>query len=383
MKKVIRITTVPLSLKVLLKGQLKFISNHYEVVAIASPEPLLNKVATEENVRTIGVKLTRRITPVKDLLSIAKLYFLLKKEKPFIVHTHTPKAGLTGMIAAKLAGVPHRLHTIAGMPLLESNGVKRKILIAVEWITYKFATKIYPNSFVICDIITNDLKLCHKCKVKVIGNGSSNGINVHHFSPMSRDCARSLQGDLSLNDSDFVFCFIGRVVNDKGINELIEAFKRFNNNYRNAKLLLVGPFESSLDPISTDSTELIKSSKSIIHTGFVDDVRPYLALSEVFVFPSYREGFPNVVMQAGAMGLPSIVTDINGCNEIIDDGINGLVIPPKDSDSLYNAMVDLYQNKEKRNKMASVAREMIATRYDQQLVWNALLEEYKSLEKNV
>ena len=383
MKKIVRITTVPISLKVLLKGQLKFMSNHYEVVAIASPEPLLNKVATDENVRTIGVELTRKITPIKDLRSIVKLYLYLKKEKPFIVHTHTPKAGLAGMIAAKLAGVPHRLHTVAGMPLLETNGVKRKVLIAVEWITYKFATKIYPNSFVLCNIITSDLKLCHKNKVKVISNGSSNGINIHHFSPISRDSVRSLQRNLCLNDTNFVFCFIGRVVKDKGINELIEAFKKLDNIYTNTKLLLVGPFESNLDPISSDSTELIKSSKNIIHTGFVDDVRPYLGLSDVFVFPSYREGFPNVVMQAGAMGLPSIVTDINGCNEIIEDGINGLVIPPKDSDSLYNAMVDLYQNKEKRNKMASVAREMIVTRYDQQLVWNALLKEYQSLEKNV
>lgn len=383
MKKIVRITTVPISLKVLLKGQLNFMSDHYEVVAIASPEPLLDKVTTDEDVRTIGVELTRKITPVKDLLSIVKLYLHLIKEKPFIVHSHTPKAGLVGMIAAKLAGVPHRLHTVAGMPLLEANGVKRKVLIAVEWITYKFATKIYPNSFVLCDIITNDLKLCHKKKVSVIGNGSSNGINVHHFSPISRDSVRYLQRDLILNDTDFVFCYVGRVVKDKGINELIEAFNKFINIDSNAKLLLVGPFESSLDPISADTTEFIKSSKNIIHTGFVDDVRPYLGISDVFVFPSYREGFPNVVMQAGAMGLPSIVTDINGCNEIITKNVNGIIIPPKDSDSLYNAMVDIYQNKDKRNKMVSVAREMIATRYDQQLVWNALLKEYQSLENNV
>lgn len=383
MKKIVRITTIPISLKVLLKGQLKFMSNQYEVIAIASPDSLLDQVASEEHVRTIGIELTRKITPFKDLLSILKLYFILKKEKPFIVHTHTPKAGLVGMIAAKLAGVPHRLHTVAGMPLLEAKGIKRKILIAVEWITYKFTTRVYPNSFILSNIITKDLKICKKNKVKVIGNGSSNGINLHHFSPINKDNTQLLQRDLCLNDSDFVFCFIGRIVKDKGINELVEVFKKIVNIHMNVKLILVGPFENNLDPICTDTIEFIKSCKSIIHTGFVDDVRPYLAISDVFVFPSYREGFPNVVMQAGAMGVPSIVTDINGCNEIITNNLNGIIISPKDSNSLYNAMIELYQNNMKRNNMASVARKMISTRYDQQFVWNALLKEYQSLEKNV
>lgn len=383
MMKIIRITTVPISLKVLLKGQLKYISNHYDIIAISSPSPVLEEVAYNEGVKTIGVDLTRKITPLKDILSIIKLFLILKREKPLIVHTHTPKAGLTGMIAAYMAGVPHRLHTVAGMPLLEARGIKRKILIAVDWLTYRCTTKIYPNSFVLSHIITKELKLCSKNKVKVIGNGSSNGINIDYFSPKRIENCYSLKKQFNIKEQNFIFCFVGRVVKDKGINELITAFKQFIDVYCNSKLLLIGPFEDSLDPISNESKHFLKTNENVIHTGFVEDVRPYLAISDVFVFPSYREGFPNVVMQAGAMGLPSIVTNINGCNEIIEDGINGIIVPPKDSESLYNAMVELYLNKDKREKMAHIAREMISSRYDQQLVWDAILKEYKSLENDV
>lgn len=382
-KKIVRITTIPLSLKVLLKGQLRYMSNYYEIVAISSPEPILEKVASEEEVRTKAVLLTRKITPIKDFVSIIKLYLILRKEKPFIVHTHTPKAGLVGMIAARLAGIKHRLHTVAGMPLLESSGVRRKILLLVEWFTYRFATRIYPNSYVLSDIITSELRLCKKDKVKIIGNGSSNGIDTEYFKPLNKRELDSFKLNLNISNNDFVFSFVGRVVKDKGINELVDAFYKLNSIHSNTKLLLVGPYENGLDPINKNTKIRIDSCESIVHTGFIEDIRPYLAISDLFVFPSYREGFPNVVMQAGSMGIPSIVTNINGCNEIIENGINGLIIPSKDSDSLYKAMLELYQNNEKRNKMASVTREMIATKYEQQLVWNSLLKEYQSLEKYV
>jgi glycosyltransferase involved in cell wall biosynthesis len=192
-----------------------------------------------------------------------------------------------------------------------------------------------------------------------------------------------LKEKLYIPSDDIVFCFIGRLVKDKGINELIQAFVELNKQHPSTKLLLVGPFERELDPLLPATEEEIQNNPNIISVGFQSDVRPYLAISDVFVFPSYREGFPNVVMQAGAMELPCIVTDINGCNEIITDGVNGLIIPSKDKKVLKEKMELLLIDNDLRMQLKSVAREMITSRYEQELVWEALLKEYKSLEREL
>ena len=378
--KLIRITTVPISLEKLLTGQLQFMSTYFEVIAVSSEPENLQKVGQKQGVATFALEMSRKITPIADAKAVYKLYKFLKNTKPSIVHTHTPKAGIVGMLAALLAGVPHRLHTVAGMPLLETTGLKRKVLDFVEKLTYSCATKVYPNSFGLKDIILQN-KLCSLSKLKVLANGSSNGINTSYFSPndYSFEENLALREQLKINATDFVFIFIGRLVKDKGINEMVKAFEILATNYSNAKLLLVGNYEDDLDPLFPETMDSINSNKAIISTGYQPDVRPYLACADALVFPSYREGFPNVVMQAGAMGLPSIVSNINGCNEIIVEGENGTIIPVKNSEKLLEKMLLFLENPSYFSTLKANARPMIVSRYEQNVVWKAILEEYNSL----
>ena len=376
--KLIRITTVPLSLKVLLRRQLHFMSSHFNVLAVSSPGQMLNEVGAQEGVKTAAVEMTRAITPVKDLKALWQLYRVLKREKPAIVHTHTPKAGLLGMLAAKMAGVPIRLHTVAGLPLMETTGNKRKVLEGVEKLTYNCATQVYPNSQNLAQFILQN-KFCSSSKIKVLGNGSSNGIDTEFFqsSPAIEEAANGLKKQHQITDENFVFLFIGRLVKDKGIEELVQAFIELKRKKRGIKLLLVGPYEPELDPLSAEVEKTINEDKDIICAGFQQDVRPFLQISQALVFPSYREGFPNVPMQAGCFHLPSIVTNINGCNEILKHGENGLIIPVKNKAALGAAMEQLLIDEVAYNKMKQNARKMIVERYDQQHFWSLLLTEYQ------
>nr|WP_262908434.1 glycosyltransferase family 4 protein [Chryseobacterium sp. R2A-55] len=376
----------------MLGEQLRFINQYYEITAVSADELELKRVAEKYGVKNFHVEMTRKITPFKDLAAIWKLYRFLRREKPEMIHTHTPKAGLVGLTAGFLAQVPVRMHTVAGLPLLETTGYTRKLLNLVEWFTYRLATKVYPNSFGLKDIIIKE-KLGHPKKLKVIGNGSSNGINIHYFDEVqiSQAAKRSLQSKLGISEQDFVFIFVGRLVKDKGINELVKAFWALGQIKTTAaegemqkkwttspKLLLVGPFEEDLDPLLPETMEEIRSNANIICVGFQEDVRPYFAVSDALVFPSYREGFPNVVLQAGAMDLPSIVTDINGCNEIIEGGKNGIIIPVKDSAALQQAMENMVCDTNLYHTMKENGRPMIESRYRQEVVWKALLEEYRA-----
>lgn len=386
-KKLIRVTTVPSSLIGLLSGQLTFMKHYYEIIGITSPneDDFLKKFTNAEEIEIIPVEMTRKITPLKDFLALIRLYKIFRKEQPFIVHSHTPKAGTLSMLAAKLAGVPHRLHTIAGLPLLEAKGLKRVLLNQVEKITYACATKIYPNSFGLKDIILEE-KFTNANKIKVIGNGSSNGIDTSFFDSdlISLQEKNALKQHLGLTNKDFVFVFIGRLVTDKGINELIKAFVEINKQHPHTKLLLVGDYETVLDPISTYSMETIKTHKNIVPVGWQDDVRPYFAISHALVFPSYREGFPNVVLQAGAMKLPCIVSNINGCNEIISDNVNGFIIPVKNTESLIIHMERLYaMNPEDLHIMGKKSREMIISKFERKFVWDCLLNEYQQIENKL
>lgn len=388
MKKLIRITTVPLSLKVLLKGQLRFMaSNGFDVKGVSSEGEELREVHENEGIAVEAITMSRKITPFQDLKSLWEMWNFLRKEKPQIVHTHTPKAGIIGMLAARLAGVPHRLHTVAGLPLMEATGTKRKILNFVEKLTYSSATRVYPNSKGLYDFILQN-NFTQSNKLKIIANGSSNGIDTTFFSPdqVTEIEKVTLREKLNIQPDDFVFVFVGRIVSDKGINELIKAFSELQtveNKPTGIKLLLVGGLENDLDPLNPETLAEINQNKDIISVGFQQDVRSFFAIADALVFPSYREGFPNVVMQAGAMGLPSIVSDINGCNEIIIEGENGLIIPSKNVEKLKEKMLTLAKDKNLYTKLKGNSRRMIENRYEQSVVWNALLEEYEGLLQSV
>lgn len=380
MKKIIRIATVAGSLGTLLKGQLRFMNDYYEIIGVAGESDNLTKVGEAEGIRTIPVEMTRTITPIRDLKGLWQLYKIFKREKPFIVHTHTPKAGTLGMFAARLAGVPHRLHTIAGLPLLETIGLKRKLLNTVEKLTYACATLVLPNSFALKDIVIEE-KFCSREKLRVIGNGSSNGIDTEHYNRkmVSKEIISHLKQQLNIKVTDTVFLFVGRIVKDKGICELVEAFGGISESKSNVKLILVGFREQQLDPIDAKTEFLIKNNVNIHEIGNVDDIRPYVAMSHVLTLPSYREGFPNVVLQASSMETPCIVTDINGCNEIISNNFNGLIIPVKDSAALKEAMLLLYNNPGKIKELAINTRPNIIKKYKRELVWNELLYLYNNL----
>ena len=396
MAKLFRITTVPISVEKLLGNQLTFMNQHYEVTAISSDKEYLDRVGTDLGIRTHAIGMTRQITPFHDLKSLWQMYRYIKKETPEIVHTHTPKAGLIGMLAARLAGVKIRLHTVAGLPLMEAEGLKRKVLNAVEKLTYACATKVYPNSQGLYDFIIKE-KLVKAEKLKVIGNGSTNGIDTSYFDPAlySHKSKQDLRKNLAIRENDFVFVFVGRLVKDKGINELVSAFRSLQppnppasksshpitlepSPLRTLKLLLVGPFEQELDPLSDEVLQEIETNPDIYCVGYQSDVRTYFSIADALVFPSYREGFPNVVMQAGAMGLPSIVSDINGCNEIIVNKENGLIISVKNEIAIQSAMKQLSLDNQMYKRMKNNSRTMIKQRYEQKVIWELILKEYKS-----
>ncbi|WP_282070210.1 glycosyltransferase family 4 protein [Olleya namhaensis] len=381
--KIIRMTTVAGSLRKLLGSQLVFMKSHYNILLSANNKnEELSKLGKQLDLETRAIPLTREITPIKDLISLFITVKLFLKEKPFIVHTHTPKAGIIGMLAAKIAFVPNRLHTVAGLPLVVATGKKRKVLNFVERLTYSCATKVYPNSLGLKEIIIKEKLIKSPDKLKVLGYGSSNGIDTDYFSKnqISETVINEVKKEISFSEKDFLFIFIGRIVKDKGINELAEAFQNLQKDNKNIKLILLGRYEDQLNPISEISKKIINTNSRIIHLGFKEDVRPYLAVSHVMVFPSYREGFPNVVMQACAMEVPSIVTNINGCNELIENQESGLIIPVKDSKNLYESMKTMISNKENLNSYGIKGRNEVISKFKQEFVWEELLKEYKACE---
>ena len=380
MEKLIRITTVPISIEKLLENQPKYFSKFFDITIISSDKSELEKLGIKQGVKTFCLPLTRKITPFKDIIAIFKLYIFLKREKPKIVHSHTPKAGFVGMTASFFAGVPIRMHTVAGLPLMERKFIKKKVLIFIEKLTYLFATNVYSNSKKLMEFILSK-KFCSKRKIKTLANGSSNGIDTKYFSDnISLISKNKLLDTLKILKNDFVFCYVGRVVKDKGINELVSAFNELNLKNKNCKLIIVGKIENEINPVSKSTMGIIKKNKNILLTGFKNDVRPYLSIGNCFVFPSYREGFPNVLMQAGAMDLPCIATNINGCNEIIQDNINGFLIPPKNIDALVKAMQKI-MDKKLIIKLSKNCRIMVKEKYDQKYFWKKLLIEYNNLIK--
>ena len=371
-KKVLRIATVPISLNLLLQGQLRMLNEDYEMVAVSSPGKDLEEVGAREGVRTVGIRMERRISPIQDLKSLFALIKLIRKEKPWMVHTMTPKAGLLGMLAARICGVPVRLHLFTGLVFPTSTGLKRRLLMATDKLTCACATFINPEG----EGVKRDLErfgITHK-ELHIVGNGNINGIDMAYFD-RTEEVMKKAE---SIREKDCItFCFVGRIVGDKGMNELAEAFARLEKEFPSCRLLLVGDFEEKLDPVLPETKRMFLENSRVTFAGWQQDIRPYLAASDIFVFPSYREGFPNVVLQAGAMGLPSIVTDINGSSEIIRDGVNGVIIPPRDTEALWKAMRDMLTDEAARRKMAANARNLIGSRYDRTFLWQELKKHIK------
>lgn len=367
---------MPESVRTFCKGLLRELREKegYEVVVVSSPGEALGEIAAEEGVRTVAVPMERHISPLKDLRSLFRLICVFRQEKPTMVHSITPKAGLLCMIAAWVCRVPVRLHTFTGLVFPTATGLTQKILILTDRMTCACATHIVPEG----EGVKNDLiryRITGK-PLRVLGHGNIKGIDLTHF---DRTPDVMVVADKLRKPGIFTFIFIGRLVGDKGINELLAAFGNLHAQYPHTRLILVGQHESRLDPLLPETIAEIENNPAVEAVGRQNDVRPWLAASDAFVFPSYREGFPNVVIEAGAMGLPSIVTDINGSREIITDGRNGVIIPPRQTDILRRAMEIFITDRGMVKRLSSEARDVVASRYEQSYVRQCLKDYYNEI----
>ena len=377
MAKIIRTATVAITLNDLLKGQLAFLNQSHELIAVSGEDHHLQAVRDREGVRTISVPMQRAISPIKDLISLVQLYRVFKNEKPAIVHSVSPKAGLLSMTAAYFAGVPIRMHMFTGLIFPTKKGLSHFLLLQMDRLLCLFASHVYPEG----QGVRSDLyrfKVTRK-HLSIIANGNITGVDTNFFTIPTQTEKDSIRNSLKINPADYVFLFVGRLVGDKGINELISAFTVVSMQYENAKLLIVGYLESTLDPLKTETILAIETNEKIIFVGFQADVKPYYAAADCLVLPSYREGFPNVLLQGGAMGLTSIVTDVNGSNEIIKEEITGKIVPVKNVKALNQAMQACIEQGKTTAEVQNQIRDHICSHYNQDLVWKAMNNEYNKL----
>lgn len=371
-KKIIRTATVPLSLDLFCRGLLRDLSSRYEIIALSSPQPELESIRKREKVRTISVPMARKIAPFSDLKSLFELIRVFRKERPDMVHSITPKAGLLSMMAAKWTRVPVRIHTFTGLIFPYEKGWKRRLLMTTDRLTASCATHVIPEGVGIRDDLIR-FRITRK-PLRVLGNGNVRGIDLSHYvrtEKLSRRAA-DLRNIYDIPDDGFAFVFVGRLDRDKGIDELVQAFRMLEKDYPNVHLFLVGAEEPEGKSILDETKEIIAQDDHIhLSDGWQADVRPWYAAADALVHPSRREGFPNVVIEAGAMGLASIVTDINGSREIVKDGQNGTIVPAQDPEAMYAAMKDFLEHPEKVQEMAAAARDL-SKRYEQKYVRQCL-----------
>ncbi len=374
-RKLIRVTTIAASLRSLLPGQLRYLSARFEVVAVADGPEVLSQVREREGVRTVCVPMRRTIAPLHDLASLFRLIRLFRRERPDIVHANTPKGSLLAMLAAFFCRVPARVYTVTGLRFETASGLFRRLLIAMERLTCLCATRVVPEGEGVRLTLLRE-QITRK-PLRVIHNGNINGVDLAWYDRSSD--VEALIDSFGLRSPAFTFSFVGRLVPDKGVVELIDAFVRLSDLFPGSlRLLLVGPADPA-DPLPRDTAARIAARSDIVAPGYCPDVRPFMAASAVLLLPSYREGFPNAPMQAGALGVPVIVSDVSGCNEIVTHGCNGLIVPPRDAESLFRAMRLLYEDSSLRSRLASQARPMIASRYDREQLWSAISRFYDSL----
>lgn len=369
--KIIRSVTVSQSLGFCREVMIKMRAMGYDMVAVTSPGPELDELRDKDGFHCVAVPMERHISVLNDLKSLIRMIGVFRKEKPQVVHSMTPKAGMICMVAAWLTRVPVRIHTFTGLVWPTATGLKRKILMMTDWLTCACATHVIPEG----QGVLNDLKNggITKKPMKVLGYGNVKGVDMERFSPARFKATK--------NPDVFTFVFVGRIVGDKGINELVEAFVKLHDKHKNTRLVLVGKYEHELDPVSGKTRKLIDTNDGIDACGpkYGDDLLQMYVNADCFVMPSYREGFPNTVLEAGAMGLPSIVTDINGSREIIENEKNGLIVPSKNANALYDSMERMLTDDKARIIMRSNARQIIESRFEKNFVQKCQIEFYERI----
>ena len=358
-----------------LREQTLHFSRWYDVVCVSSPGPEHASMRAE-GICTHEIPIARPIRPWQDVRSLWALWRYFRRERPDIVHSLTPKAGLLGMAAAWLARVPVRVHTFTGLLFPYKRGVLRRILLATDRLTCFFATHLNPEGQGVRHQL-QQARITAK-ELTVIGHGNIHGVNVEAYRPRGeRGAARA---GLGIAPGAFVLAFTGRLVGDKGVNELVAAFCALAGAHPELELLLIGHEEPELDPLLPETQRLLRDHPRIHFIGYRRDVPTLLEAADAFVFPSYREGFPNALLEAMAMQLPCIATDICGCQEIITSGENGILIPARDAAAVEKAMAQLLaMPSAEREKMGAAARRHIETRYSFRYVSEQLHQYYETI----
>ncbi len=370
-----------MALGYLLPGQMKFMAdNGFDVLMISADGKELPEIIEREQCSHVIVPMTRKITPLQDLRCLIKLIRIFRKEKPDIVHTHTPKAGLLGMLAAKICCVKARIHTVAGLPLMAEKGFKYRLLIFIEWLTYRSAKNVWPNSQSLKKFI-EEKRLCNPRKLSIIAKGSTNGINLKRFSKTALDqqIIDRVKDEINFSESNKYMLCIGRLVADKGIAELVHVFTQLQESNSDLVLILVGEYEEKLDPLPAEILQEININPSIIHINWTSKVEYYMHLAHFFVFPSHREGFPNVLLQAGAMNLPIICSYITGNLDIVTNNETGLIFEKGNEAQILNLILYALSHPEHMNSMAEKLRTDISENYRQENIWQNMLGAYKTL----
>lgn len=367
------VTTIPGSLD-FFTGQYEMLGEVFDITAISSQREKLDEYGLQNNIKVHYIPMEREISLKTDIKGLFLFIKYFRKERPQIVHGNTPKGSLLSMLAAWLTRVPVRIYMCHGLRYQGCTGFKKQLLMMMERISCWCATDVMCVSKGVASVLNKD-SITRK-KPIVIWNGSVSGIDVSKFDP-NKDYNRvEIRKRYGLKVDDFVLSFVGRIVADKGVNELIEAFSVLSERYKEMKLLLVGIMETDGNPISNNSLEQINNNPAIIAPGRQNNIPEILSITDIFVFPSYREGFGLSLMEAGAMGVPAISSDIIGCNEVVEDGTTGILIESHSYTSIVNAVERLYNDKDLYDKIKSQCRNSIVGRYEQQTLWGKYKDFY-------
>jgi glycosyltransferase involved in cell wall biosynthesis len=375
------IVTAAMTADVLLRGQLRALREHgFQVSVIVSPDPNLNVVSQREGVEVIGVPMAREINLGRDTISVFSLYRTLNRLRPHLVNASTPKAGLLGMLAARLARVPVRIYQQRGLRLETTDGLKRRVLLQTERLAAASAHYVVCNSHSLRNRCA-ELRIARENKLRVLGGGSSNGIDTVHFqTDMGERSAalHALRRQLAIPSEAQVIGFVGRLTRDKGILDLLAAFDSLSGQQPNLYLLLVGPLEQG-DPLPAAIVARLQQDPRIVLTGYVNDTALHYLLMDVLAFPSYREGFPNVPLEAAASGLPVIGYPVTGTVDAVLPDETGFLVPVGDVAALADALRRLLDDPDLNAAMGQAGRQWVTMNFDSRLVWQNWVRFYQGI----
>jgi lipopolysaccharide/colanic/teichoic acid biosynthesis glycosyltransferase/glycosyltransferase involved in cell wall biosynthesis len=376
----LHITTVPMSLT-FLKGQVRFMEERgYRFHALCSPGPELDDFGRTYGVPVFGVEMPRQITPLRDLAAVGRIWRVIRRVRPRIVHAHTPKGGLLGMIAAALAGVPVRIYHMRGLPLVAATGPRRQLMRWTEVVACRLASRVFCVSPSLREVALAEA-LCAPEKITVLASGSGQGVDAEvrfHPERLGTHGRERTRQRLLIPTAATVVGFVGRLVRDKGIVDLAEAWRSLRSEYPAVHLLLVGPLEPQ-DPIPPEVIAGLRTDERVHMVGMDWNTPPLLAAMDLLVLPTYREGFPNVPLEAAAMRLPVVATRIAGCVDAVEDGVTGTLVAPRDARALGAAIRRYLEDPELRARHGDAGRERVLRLFRPERIREAIHAEYAAL----